>query len=145
MSNENQLEVLYRSFRLAHYKSLFGKIREKAGSLSATESFAVDVIYLLGEPTIKQFSDYLGISQPNASYKVASLISKGYIEKLPSAEDKREFRLRVTDHFFDYYNTENLFLNETQKVLDSALTPEEHQSFCLCLEKLNLALSKVRD
>jgi len=145
MSNNNQLESLYRNFRLSHYKSLFGKIREKAGSLSATESFAVDVIYLLGEPTIKQFSDYLDISQPNASYKVASLISKGYIEKLPSVDDKREFRLRVTEHFFDYYNTENLFLTETQKVLDETLSSEEQEVFSQCLEKINNALSKSRD
>ena len=63
---------LYDKFRLVHYRSVFSRIREKAGSLSATEAYAADVIHLLKNPTIKQFSEYLGISQPNATYKVVS-------------------------------------------------------------------------
>lgn len=98
---------LYKGLRLYNYKSLFSRIREREGSLSATEAFSVDAIYILGNPTIKQFSDFLGISQPNASYKVNSLMAKGYIEKIPSEEDRREHRLCVADRFYKYYE-ENL-------------------------------------
>jgi hypothetical protein len=45
------------------------QLREKAGSLSATEAFSAEVIYLLDHPTIGEFADFIGISQPNASYK----------------------------------------------------------------------------
>ena len=76
----DEVLTLYNRSRLMHYRTLFGHIHEKDGSLSATEAFAADVIYLLGEPSIKEFSDHLGISQPNATYKVNSLISKGYVE-----------------------------------------------------------------
>ena len=99
-------DELYRYLRLAHYQKLFATISEKQGSLSATEAFSVEVIYLLGEPTIGEFADFLGISQPNASYKVISLVSKGYITKQLCTADKRECRLIVTKKFLDYYGSQ---------------------------------------
>ncbi|NCB75017.1 MAG: MarR family transcriptional regulator [Clostridia bacterium] len=99
-------EGIYRYFRLAHYQNLFATISEKPGSLSATEAFSVEVIYLLGEPTIGEFADFIGISQPNASYKVNALVSKGYITKESGESDKRECRLAVTKKFRDYYGTQ---------------------------------------
>src|SRR5699024_3625387 len=89
----------YKRVRLMHYQELFGRIREKDGSLSATEAFAVDVIYLLGSPTLTQFADALGISQPNATYKVNNLVAKGYVKKTTSEGDKRECRVTVCDKF----------------------------------------------
>lgn len=68
---------LYKKSRLMTYRAMFGRIREKTGSLSATEAYAVDVIYLLGSPTITQLAETLGISQPNATYKVNNLVAKG--------------------------------------------------------------------
>lgn len=99
-------EQIYRFLRLAHYKNLFAAINEKPGSLSATEAFSAEVIYLLGEPTICEFADFLGISQPNASYKVISLVSKGYLVKQAGEEDKRECKLVVTQKFLDYYGNQ---------------------------------------
>ena len=101
-----EFEALYRYLRLVHYKKLFEIISERPGSLSATEAFSAEVIYLLGEPTIGEFARFLGISQPNASYKVISLVSKGYISKNPCENDKRECRLAVTQKFRDYYGSQ---------------------------------------
>ena len=86
---------LYKKSRLMTYRAMFGRIREKTGSLSATEAYAVDVIYLLGSPTITQLAETLGISQPNATYKVNNLVAKGYACKTISEDDKRECRVTV--------------------------------------------------
>ena len=94
---------LYRNLRLSHYRNLFGQLREKAGSLSATEAFSAEVIYLLDRPTIGEFAEFIGISQPNASYKVTSLVAKGYLERVSSDDDHREAHLCVTKKFLDYY------------------------------------------
>jgi len=94
---------LYKNLRLSHYRNLFGQLKEKAGSLSATEAFSVEVIYLLNRPTISEFADFIGISQPNASYKVNSLVTKGYLERIGSDDDRREAHLCVTKKFLDYY------------------------------------------
>ena len=66
--------------RLEATKKMFHTLREKTGSLSATEAFSADVIHLLGRPTLGQFAATLGISQPNATYKVNNLAAKGYLE-----------------------------------------------------------------
>jgi len=99
-------DQIYRYLRLAHYQNLFATISETPGSLSATEAFSVEVIYLLGEPTLGEFADFIGISQPNASYKVYGLVAKGYITKESCESDKRECRLVVTKKFRDYYGSQ---------------------------------------
>ena len=120
---------LYHRFRLMHYRNLFSRIREKDGSLSATEAYSVDAIYLLGEPTIKSFSDFIGISQSNATYKINSLISKGYIERIPSADDRREFRLRITDKFFSYYDRDIPFIADATNRLREEYSDAELETF----------------
>ena len=126
---------LYKQFRLKSYQELFGKIREKDGSLSATEAFAVDVIYLLGIPTISQFADSLGVSQPNATYKANNLQGKGYIDKAVSEDDKRECRLSVSDKFFEYFDTGCRFLTKAVETVESSFTKEEIMNFLKILRK----------
>lgn len=128
---------LYRNLRLSHYRNLFGQLREKAGSLSATEAFSAEVIYLLESPTIGEFADFLGISQPNASYKVNSLVTKGYLERVSNDEDHREAHLHVTKKFLDYYGRQ---LPDMKSAVSSALssfTEQEIQLLARLFGKLN--------
>ena len=128
---------LYKKFRLMHYKSLFGRVGERDGSLSATEAFSVDAIYLLDEPTIKQFSEYLGISQPNATYKINSLSDKGYVVKVPSEDDKREFHLQVTEKFFGYLDMRSQFIADAVSSLESKYSKDELEMFERMLRDLS--------
>ena len=96
------LRQLYRRLRLTSYRRIFGSIRERSGSLSATEAFSADVIQLMGAPTLSQFAQYLGISQPNATYKINNLVAKGYVEKVPSPGDRREIRLQPAEKLRKY-------------------------------------------
>ena len=127
---------LYRNLRLSHYRNLFGQLREKAGSLSATEAFSAEVIYLLNRPTIGEFADFIGISQPNASYKVTSLVTKGYLERVCSDDDHREAHLHVTKKFLDYYGRQ---LPDMKSAVSSALTSFTEQE----IELLNRLFHKL--
>lgn len=100
---EKSFETLYLLFRSNYYKRVVEEIGPKEGSLSATESFCVEIIYLLGNPTISEFAQYLSLSAPNANYKINSLVRKGYVVKEQSQTDRREQNLRVTDKFLGYY------------------------------------------
>ncbi|NMA37483.1 MAG: MarR family transcriptional regulator [Papillibacter sp.] len=131
---------LYKKIRLSHYRELFGRIREKDGSLSATEAFAADVIYLLGNPTLSQFAEAIGVSQPNATYKANNLAAKGYVVKTLSEDDKRECRLAVSDKFFSYYDTSNAFLTEAVAKLKDVFTEEEMEMVEKLLVTLNDAV-----
>ena len=131
-----QIFRCYERFRLITYRSMFRLLRERDSSLSAAEAYAVDVIHLLRGPTIKEFADCLGISQPNATYKVNHLIQKGYVHKIPSQEDRREAYLHVTDKYMRYWNESNRSLTQALQVLQDRFTPEEVATFGRMIQTL---------
>jgi len=129
-----------KKMRLRHYKNLFGKVKERPGSLSATEAYSADVIYLMEKPTIKQFAECLGISQPNATYKVGNLIEKGYIKKETGIDDRREFRLHMADKFFGYFDANDGFLHSVIDKLKRKFSDKELETFEEVLSELNSEL-----
>lgn len=136
----DRVKELYEHFRLEHYRALFGRIREKDGSLSATEAYAADVIYLLKDPTVSTFAETLGISQPNATYKINNLEAKGYASRSASDADRRECRVTVGDRFFSYYNTDYPFIARGIEKLSERYTREELELFERMLNDLNKAM-----
>lgn len=132
---------LYKNLRLSHYRNLFGQLREKAGSLSATEAFSAEVIYLLDRPTIGEFADFIGISQPNASYKVNSLVTKGYLERVSNDDDHREAHLLVTKKFLDYYGRQLPDMKSAVASAVSSFTEQEVQLLASLFRRLNRHLA----
>ena len=130
----------YEQFRLISYRSLFRLLRERDGSLSATEAFAVDVIYLLRGPTLKEFADCIGISQPNATYKVNNLAAKGYVNRHTPEGDRRECRLSVAERFHTYYDTSDSFIQTAVEQLGERYSGEELEKFEEMLRALNEAV-----
>ena len=122
------LEKMLKTFqklRLEFYRKIFTRVRERDGSLSAMEVFSLEIIYALGSPTIGQFARFIGISQSNATYKVNSLMKKGYIIRQPSQEDGREYNLELSEKFYGYSDMlEENVRTITRNVLEQ-LTPEE--------------------
>ena len=101
MLEKSFIEV-YDKFKLQFYRKVFELVRERDGSLSAMEAFSLEVIKMLDEPTVGQFADFLNISQSNATYKVNSLIKKGYLERENSQSDRREYHLILSEKFYKY-------------------------------------------
>ncbi len=97
----NFLEV-YDKFKFSFYRKVFSMVKEREGSLTAMEVFSLEVINQLGKPTIGQFAEFLNISQSNATYKVGSLIKKGYLRKENSGPDKREYYLVLSEKYYGY-------------------------------------------
>ncbi|MCL2254047.1 MAG: MarR family transcriptional regulator [Lachnospiraceae bacterium] len=124
MLEEAFVEV-YTKFKLNFYRGIFARLNERESSLSASEAFAIEVIYALNGPTISQFADFLQISLPNATYKVNILIKKGYIEKLNSLTDRREYHLRVTPKFHDYYAINQNYITTVMKRIEERFTEKE--------------------
>ncbi len=95
---------LYNKCRVYFYQQVFARFEKREATLTTVESFSIECIRALGEPTVQEFANMMGISAPNAAYKVNSLIQKGYIEKIQSESDRREYYLRPTQKFLEYYN-----------------------------------------
>ena len=102
---------VYTKFKLHFYKQIFSRFEDREATLTTVESFCMEVITALGEPTIAQFSHMMNLSTPNAAYKINSLVKKGYVERIQSTTDKREYRLRPTQKYIDYYNISYSYLH----------------------------------
>ena len=72
---EKSFTEVYDKFKLHFYRKVFELVRERDGSLSAMEAFSLEVINMLGQPTVGRFAEFLNISQSNATYKVNNLIN----------------------------------------------------------------------
>ena len=96
---ENNFAKVYTKFKMSLYAKIFNQDVDVDDRLTAIEVICVEVIYALNNPTIQEFANFAQLSAPNAAYKVNSLVKKGYVNKVQSEVDKREYHLEVTDKY----------------------------------------------
>jgi DNA-binding MarR family transcriptional regulator len=122
---EKSFDRIYTKFKLHFYRAVFTRFQTREASLTAVETFCMEIIRALDEPTINEFASFANISSPNAAYKVNSLIRKGYVEKVQSPSDRREYHLRPTQKFHDYYNLSSAYVRQVMERVRERFTPEE--------------------
>ena len=86
---EQAFQDVYTKFKLHFYQNVFQRFATREATLTTVESFCMEGIMAMGEPTIAEFSRMMQISTPNAAYKIGSLVKKGYVEKIQSTVDRR--------------------------------------------------------
>lgn len=116
---------IYTKFKLKFYATVFQRFETREASLSAVETFCVEVIYALNRPTVREFAEFAQISAPNAAYKINSLIKKGYIRKVQNEHDKREFHLEVTDKYLAYFGISYDYIKIVMDRIRERFTPDE--------------------
>lgn len=129
-----EFQSVYNLFKMNFYASMCANSKD----LSMQEAFSLDIIYMLGNPTILEYAKYMGISQPNATYKINQMIEKGYLTKEVCQQDKRAFRLNVTPKFLECYRDNDRFIKESLDKIESMFSPEEVAS----LEKMLITIKK---
>lgn len=125
---QNAFVKVYTKFKLHFYTKFFERIQERETSLTTVETFCMEIIYSINNPTVNEFARVANISSPNAAYKINNLIKKGYLRKVQSEVDKREFHLEVTEKYLDYYNITYSYIGKVMNRLEERLTPEELQT-----------------
>lgn len=135
---ERLFEEVYVKFKLHFYQEIFERFQMREASLTTVETFAMETIQALGSPTVNEFATFMRISPPNAAYKVNSLIKKGYVRKVQSQADKREYHLEVTPKYLDYYNISSDYVREVVARMRRRFSPEDQ-------EKLTEMLKVITD
>lgn len=115
--------------------NFFHHLDDKNKDTSPTDATTAEIIYLLKAPTVKEFADFMGISQSNATYKLSSVIRNGFVEKLPS-NDKRETKLAVTDKFHECYGAQSDFITEMMKNIREKFDDEEIEAMESFIKRL---------
>lgn len=110
---ERNFQKVYNRFKLSLYSRVFKEFgsKEEEG-LSAMEVILMEIILALGEPTVNEFASMSTLSAPNAAYRINQLVKKGYISKIQSDKDKREFHLKVTDKYTEKYGDIFSYINK---------------------------------
>ena len=126
---EKNFSEVYDKFKLQFYRKVFELVRERDGSLSAMEAFSIEVIKMMNEPTVGQFADFLNISQSNATYKVNSLIKKGYLEKQNSTTDHREYHLVLSEKYYKYIGLLSTYENTVSARMRERFSKEDVEKF----------------
>ena len=116
---------VYTKFKLHFYQKVFQRFETREASLTTVESFCMEGIMAMGEPTIAEFSRMMQISTPNAAYKINSLVQKGYVEKIQSPTDRREYHLRPTQKYVDYYSISYAYLHTVVERAQKTFPPED--------------------
>ena len=135
---ENAFFTVYTKFKLHFYKEIFQRFQTREASLTTVETFSMECIKALGNPTINEFASFMCISPPNAAYKVNSLIKKGYVRKVQSTVDRREFHLEVTQKYMDYYNLSANYMREVMDRIFHRFSPED----CAKMEEMLWVISE---
>ena len=94
---EEVFQDVYTKFKLHFYQNVFQRFATREATLTTVESFCMEGIMAMGEP--------------NAAYKIGSLVKKGYVEKIQSTTDRREYFLRPTQKYIDYYSISYSYLH----------------------------------
>lgn len=129
---------VYTKFKLHFYQEIFRRFQDREASLTTVETFCMETIQALGNPTVNEFATFMRISPPNAAYKVNSLIKKGYIQKVQSPDDRREYHLQVTQKYIDYYNISTSYMGEVMDRIAQRFSPED----CAKLEEMLTVISQ---
>ncbi|MBS5433985.1 MAG: MarR family transcriptional regulator [Clostridia bacterium] len=137
---EKSFTEVYDKFKLHFYRKVFELVRERDGSLSAMEAFSLEVINMLGQPTVGRFAEFLNISQSNATYKVNNLIKKGYLERQNSRTDRREYHLVLSEKFFNYMSLLSSYELTVMQRIRERFPREDVEKFSAMLEVISAEL-----
>ena len=135
---EQAFNEVYTKFKLHFYQEIFRRFQDREASLTTVETFCMESIMALGSPTVNEFATFMRISPPNAAYKVNSLVKKGYIRKVQSPDDRREYHLEVTQKYVDYYNISAAYTTEVVARVNRRFPPED----CAKLEEMLTIVSR---
>ncbi|MCL1796097.1 MAG: MarR family transcriptional regulator [Clostridia bacterium] len=134
---EEGFEQFYLTVRKNYYKRIAAEVGTSRNSLTATECFCLEIILLMDNPNISMFADFLNISLPNATYRIRSLIRKGYVSKSASKSDRREVRIAVTDKYRRFYGMNNPDIHKIIETVEERLSPEELVQLTGTLGRIN--------
>lgn len=126
---EKNIFRVFDKLKFQFYRRIFDTVREREGSLSAMEAFSLEIISMLNAPTVSQFADFLNISQSNATYKVNSLIRKGYIIRENSDTDRREYHLVLSEKFYRYMSLLTSYEDLVYERMLQRFSPAELETF----------------
>ena len=131
---------IYTKFKMHFQQKVFERFQDREATLTTVETFCMEMIYALDNRTVAEFANLANISSPNAAYKVNSLVKKGYLKKVQSKDDKREYHLEVTEKYINYYNISYGYIQVVMDRIRERFDKEELETLDRALEIIDKEL-----
>ncbi len=122
---EKAFNDVYTKFKLHFYQNVFQRFATREATLTTVESFSMEGIMAMGEPFFVFFFFLLLFSNLNVAYMFCSLLLKGYVENIQSTTDRREYHLRPTQKYIDYYNISYSYLSTVVQRVNKRFPKED--------------------
>ena len=134
---------VFRKFKLHFYRDAFKKWKGRELSLTTVETFCMEIIYFLNKPTVSEFAKFASLSSANAADKINNLVSKGYLKKIRSKEDKRKYYLEPAQKYIDYYDINNSYIFEIWNRVEEHFGQEELETVYKVLDVMDKEFMKL--
>lgn len=110
------------------------------GDLSVPQFHAIMMVRTLGQVTMTELSDSLGVSPPSASAMVDRLVERGILTREHSDKDRRKVMVRVSSEAMeDIKGVEETILRLFVELVEK-IGPETARKWCEVLERVKLVL-----
>lgn len=128
------------------YKNHIEKImtKQEFSRFSINHMYYLEYIYTLNNPTFSQLAQALNVSKPSVTAMIKKLTDKGYVKKMNSEQDKREFHIYLTDRGKEILNVElEVYKNFTDRI-SRYLSEDEIELFSKLVSKIILNMKKEK-
>lgn len=123
---EDSIAFIANYFWEKSIKNINNTLSDKqAGSFNMNDYYYLTSIYQLGAPKLGELADKLNLTKPAISALVKRLEKNELIIKTQSEQDKRVFRVKLTDKGIKIIEGDNKLYLELSKLISELLTKEE--------------------
>lgn len=126
---EKLFDDLYAKLAISFYSRAFAQKDDVLKKLSSLEVSCLEMVYMLGRPSIGELARFMKISEPNATYRINCLIKKGYLRKVRDEQDKRKYYLEATDQFIRYSCVSDAYIAEVLRNAEKRFSAQELAQF----------------
>lgn len=137
---QDVLHDLYDKLRLKILTQTYEAGEQDEMPLTSVESYSMETISALERPTVAQFARAMHISAPNAAYRVASLVKKGYLSKVRSVKDARIYYLEPTALYRRYVGSNESFIEEISEKIKERFSRDDYDRLTEMLEIIDKEL-----
>ncbi|WFD10733.1 MarR family winged helix-turn-helix transcriptional regulator [Tepidibacter hydrothermalis] len=118
--------------------------KQEFSRFSINHMYYLEYIYTLNNPTFSQLAEALNVTKPSVTAMIKKLTDKGYVEKMNSQYDKREFHIYLTDRGKEILNAElEVYKHFTEKI-SKYLSEDEIELFSKLISKIILNIKKEK-
>ena len=138
-------KALFECQRIGAENLVYILKREKEMLVSIDKTLSMNEIHVIeavsnagGDNTSKRVAQTLRVSPGTLTASVNTLAAKGYIRKVQSPDDRREYHLEITQKYIDYYNISTAYMTAVMNRISQRFSPEE----CAKLEDMLTIISR---